>query len=103
MKHLAVLLLTALSACTARTDDGCSRADLDAAAEAGRRDAEAAAATAPASYGRDSALMDMRARETRLREAGFGSAADAYVEAAANVLTQKGIIDTVCPSSTPRL
>lgn len=102
MKPLYAVFLLAAAACTPRTDDGCTPADIRAAAAAGERDAAAAAAVAEATYGRDSAVMDIRARETRIREAGFGSAADAYAGAAARVLAENGIIDSICPSNTPK-
>ena len=35
---------------------------------------------------REKAIFQIRARETRLRDAGFESCADAYIEAAAEVL-----------------
>lgn len=93
MKAIIPALIILLASCTARTDDGCTIADLEAARAAGVRDAEAAAATDSLSYSRDSAIMDIRARETRMRDAGFGSAADAYVEAADTTLRSHGIID----------
>lgn len=99
---LAAITIAILAGCSTRTDDGCTQADLQAAAAAGARDATAAASTPDKSYSRDSALIDIRARETRIREAGYGSAADAYAASAAEVLAQNGLIDSICPNSTPR-
>ncbi len=76
-----------------RAADGCTDADLRASRAAGQRDAAVVLAADSASFERDRAVFAIRARETRLREAGFGVAADVYVEAAAGVLRSEGLID----------
>lgn len=88
----AFALLLLATSCSTRNADGTSQADIDAARRAGERDANVAAATDSLSYSRDSALMEIRARETQLREAGFPCAADAYVQAAESALKHSGII-----------
>lgn len=91
LNALIVFALMSIVSCS-RTADGCSNADIEAARAAGIRDARKALAADSASFERDGAVLDIRARETRLREAGFNIAADAYTTAAENVLRNNGII-----------
>lgn len=95
MKTFCTIVLLILLCSCARNDDGTTQADIEAARSAGARDAMAAAATDSLSYGRDSALMEMRARESQLREAGFPCAADAYAQSAAQTLLRMGLIHEI--------
>lgn len=99
-KIFAILALTLTLAACSRTADGCTEADLQASRAAGVRDAMHAV-EAEDLFRREGAILAIRGRETELREAGFGSAADAYVEAAEEVLVERGIIhaDSIAPVS----
>lgn len=89
-----IYALAAMALCgCGRASDGCTETDLNASREAGRRDAAVAVAADSASHERDGAVMSIRARETRLREAGYYVAADAYVDGAAEVLRSNGLIE----------
>lgn len=81
---LTALLLFACSACSGKSD--ASDTELEAAAAAGRRHAEKALSYPDSSMEREKAVFGIRARETRLRDAGFEACADAYIESAAQVL-----------------
>lgn len=76
---------------------GISEADRLAADSAGRRDAAIAASAPRGSMERENTLFAIRARETRLREAGYDEAADAYVAGAEKVLADSGIIESRTP------
>ena len=77
--------------CAAAMLSACSSGDatekeLNASRDAGRRQAEAALTYPKESMAREKAIFEIRARETRLRDAGFEECADAYIEAAGAVL-----------------
>lgn len=69
-----------------------NQAELLAARESGRRAAEAVAQTQPGSMAREKAILDIRAREYRIRTAGFDAAADAFATAAEEQLKADHII-----------
>lgn len=82
-----VVLATACGGGSADTDRAIAAAD-----SAGRRDAAIAVAAPAGSMERENTLFAIRARETRLRQAGYDAAADAYVAGAETVLADEGII-----------
>ena len=59
----------------------------------GRADARSVLTTEPESMERQNALLDIKAREYRLRQAGHDHAADDYINAANDVLRTNGISD----------
>ena len=80
------MLLPACSASADDATDGLGHEALEAAREAGRRDAESALSQPENSMKRENAVLAIRARETELRTKGYVHCADAYVEAAAGIL-----------------
>ncbi len=85
--YVAAFALLATS-CATGTGNA-TQAELDAAREAGTRHGEAAAALPSQTMQREKAIFEIRARETRLRNAGFDECADAYIEAAHQALSSK--------------
>lgn len=85
IRPIFISLLTILASCSGNSGDA-TDAELKAAREAGRKQAQIVADLPENSMEREKALFQIRARETRLRDAGFESCADAYIEAAAEVL-----------------
>lgn len=84
---LTFILLLACTACSGSSD--ATEAELEAATAAGRRHAEKALSYPAESMERERAVFGIRARETRLRDAGFEACADAYIESAAETLGYK--------------
>jgi len=80
-------LTSGISGCTRAGGD--FRRPVPEAIEAGHRDAEIALSAAPGSMERQDALLDIRARETELRDNGHAHAADDYINAAADYLKDK--------------
>lgn len=100
MKYTALLLLGCMAlfaACSGGGNDILASADRAAADSAGRRDAAVAARAASGTMERENTLFAIRARETRLRRAGYDAAADVYIAAAESVLVQNNVI---VPSQT---
>lgn len=90
MKHLLLIftIIAGVLTCACGTDTGnATPAELEAAREAGTRHGEAAAALPSQTMEREKAIFEIRARETRLRNAGFDDCADAYIEAAHSALS----------------
>lgn len=82
---LLISSLATLASCSENSGDA-TVAELKAAREAGRKQAQIVVNLPENSMEREKAIFQIRARETRLRDAGFESCADAYIEAAAEVL-----------------
>lgn len=83
-KLLPIAVLVAAASCSNGSD--ATDAELKVSHEAGRRHAEAALRLPENSMEREKAVLAIRARETRLRDAGFESCADAYIESAARTM-----------------
>ncbi len=88
MKYLfSILFAFSLLACAdGRLPDGSTQADIEASRKAGERDANTALSFGEQSMQREGAILAIRAKETRLRNAGRPYCADAYVAAADSVL-----------------
>lgn len=67
-------------------------AELEASTNSGYRDAINVCQTKANSMERERAILSIRARETKLRQAGYFECADAYVSAAEKVLRDSAII-----------
>lgn len=80
---IAIIALSILLAggCSDGTGNA-TQAEIDAARDAGTRHGRAAATLPSQTMQREKAIFEIRARETRLRNAGFDDCADAYIEAA---------------------
>lgn len=91
MKRIFIVLLglsaVVAAGCTSDTGNA-TAAEIDAAREAGTRHGQAAAALPAQTMQREKAIFEIRARETRLRNAGFDECADAYIDAAHTALIQ---------------
>lgn len=61
------------------------------AVEAARRDAAKVLDTAPGSMQRDEALLSIKATESKLRQSGYGHAADDYIGTVREILEENGI------------
>ena len=72
-------------ACSDSTPDA-NDAELEAAAEAGRNMGERAAALPENSMEQQSAILEIRARESAIRNAGYPSCADTFAVEAAKTL-----------------
>ena len=71
----------------------CNPTELHLAAESGRKAAAAVSATTePGSMARENAILNIRARETKLRRAGFPTAADSFAVAAERQLKRDKVI-----------
>lgn len=87
MKAARILLISltaALSACSNGTN--ATDAELELSRNAGSEHARKVLALPENSMEREKAIFAIRARETRLRDAGYEDCADAYIHAAAGVL-----------------
>ncbi len=62
------------------------------AIERGRSDADKALAAPAGSMERQEAMLAIKAREHKLREAGYGHAADEYINAATDALRTRGAL-----------
>ncbi len=94
---IIISVMTVLSRCSDDAGDvfrkgGNFRAPIPLAVEAGRSDAMKVVSTTPGSMERDNALLFIKAREHRLRKAGYGHAADDYINAAGRLLVEHGVI-----------
>ena len=81
-KLLPIAVLVAAASCSNGSD--ATDAELKASHEAGRP--QAALRLPENSMEREKAVLAIRVRETRLRDAGFESCADAYIESAARTM-----------------
>ena len=70
---------------------GCNQAELAAAAKAGHDAGVAVANTRENTMAREKAILDIRARETAIRRAGFEAAADTFAAAAQTALHEVGV------------
>lgn len=80
----ATVIITACAACSNSSNS--TKAELEASRQAGRKQAEYALSQPKNSLAREKAVFAIRARETRLRDAGYLDCADAYIAAADSVL-----------------
>ncbi|MDE6854420.1 MAG: hypothetical protein K2J38_05125 [Muribaculaceae bacterium] len=80
---LAVAIVTAVTRHDDRTEISPS---LTAAALAGRQAAQSVAGTPAGSMARESAILEIRARETDIRRSGFEAEADTFAAEAAKIL-----------------
>lgn len=86
MKPLVIIALAlAVAGCT-DSQSGASQADLEYAAEAGRRAAEHALQLPEGSMEREDAILNIRSQETLLRRHGFESCADTFAASAERIL-----------------
>lgn len=89
--------MTLLSRCSDEAgemfrDGGDFRTPIPTAIEAGKTDAMKAVNAAPGSMERDEALLYIKSREFRLRNSGYGHAADDYINTAEDVLRKNGVL-----------
>lgn len=104
-KGRAALLLTIIAiivvgtmSLVSRNCTGCARRGGDFrppvtdAIRCGQRDARKVLSTRPESMERQNALLEIRARETELRDSGYNHAADDYHNAATEFLKTHGIL-----------
>lgn len=70
------------------------RTPVPTALEAGRADAMKALQAPAGSMERDAALLYIKSREYRLRNSGYGHAADDYINAANDLLLTHGVISS---------
>lgn len=94
---IVIAIMALLSRCSGDAghifrEGGDFRKPVPTALEAGRRDAMKVMQTAPGSMERDGALLFIKSREYRLRSAGYGHAADDYINAANDYLLTHGLI-----------
>lgn len=80
-----ILLLLAMSCGSRDFHD----ANVEAAADAGRKAAEKVLVFPEGSAEREGAIIGLRAKETEIRQAGFSEAADSFATAAGQVLLPK--------------
>lgn len=95
MVLIVVLVATCVSRCSSGDKpygSGDLRSPVTEAIEAGRADAVRVLKTAPGSMERDNSLLFIRSRETALRSAGYGHAADDYINAANEYLNTHNIL-----------
>lgn len=69
------------------------RKPIPEAIDAGHRDAKAVIGTEAGTMERDNAMLKIKARETRLRQAGYNHAADDYINSARDLLLKNGVIE----------
>lgn len=89
MKKYSIICAFALllaTGCGTESHPDSTDAEIEASILAGHRDAERALTLPENTMAREAAILDMRSRETRLRDAGRPSCADAYAEAVESVL-----------------
>jgi len=84
LRLIYTILLATLISCGNGSD--ATSNELKASEAAGRRDAEAALALPENTMERENAILKIRARETRMRDAGFESCADAYIKVVGRTL-----------------
>lgn len=92
---IVILIMVCVSRCSGGDGvHGCGdfRTPVPEAIEAGRADAVKVLKTAPQSMERDNALLFIRSRESELRSAGYGHAADDYINAANEYLNTHNIL-----------
>ena len=77
--------------CVSNDDDESNRQVVKEAVYAGKRDAQKVINTAPNSMERNEILLEIHARETELRQKGFGHAADDYIYTVNKELEENGI------------
>lgn len=91
-----LLLLSSIVLLTAgcRYDNGhdCTADEIEFAEQCGIEDAVKAVAIPVADMAHEDAILNIRAKEEELRQAGFNSAADAYADAAERTLQKEGLI-----------
>lgn len=75
-----------------RVPSDTNAAGLQAATRAGEEAASAVSAMPLGSMARENAVLDIRARETAIREAGFPTAADTFAASAHRRLVSDGIL-----------
>ena len=81
-----MILLLIIGRTSAEEARDSSDADIAAASARGREDALQAASMPAGSMQREGAILEIRARETSIRDAGFPTAADSYAAAADSIL-----------------
>lgn len=80
-----IFIAVVMASCTADSSDA-NPAELEAAARAGREAGAFAASLPPNTMAQQEAILDIRAKETKIREAGFPSCADTFAVEAAKML-----------------
>lgn len=94
---IVVSVMALLSRCSSGAGSvfrqgGDFRTPVPTALEAGRSDAMKVLQTAPGGMEREGALLYIKSREHRLRNSGYGHAADDYIGAANDFLLTHGVI-----------
>lgn len=93
---IVIAVMVCVSRCSSNNEifrsGGDFRRPVPEAIEAGRADAVKVLRTAPGSMEREDALLFIRSRESRLRMAGHGHAADDYINAANDYLNTHNIL-----------
>ncbi len=78
MKYILLTILLLLSASCSDVHRDSNDAELEFAAEAGRKSGSAAAKLPEGSMEQQKALLEIRSRESAIREAGYPSSADTF-------------------------
>lgn len=98
MKHLAMIILAAAAVTISSCGGGDNRnrpskADINRTVEQARKDVAIVASTAEGTTDRQRALIDIRVRENRLRQAGYETLAGIYISEAEDLLADSlGIV-----------
>lgn len=97
MKQFAIIILAAaavaLSSCGGDNRNRPSKADINRTVEQARKDVAIVASTAPGTTDRQRALIGIRVRENRLRQAGYETLAGIYISEAEDLLADSlGIV-----------
>ena len=94
MKWLGVLILSTfvMAACSYDSGHDCTTDEIELAQQCGEEDAMKVVKIPVSEMAHEEAILQIRAKEQELRNAGFSSAADAYADAAEHTLQKEGLL-----------